>query len=438
MRRERVGVAAAVALILAVSLNTASRAAVGAAGVTPVPCPSQQWQYNDPTFQSLPGAKAMFGRYDGGVYRIEIPATWNGELVLWAHGFVDDRGAQGSQLRVGFPGVGQGGPLRQHLIDKGYAWAASSYRCNGYIPGIGLLDTMALTDVFTKSNGGTAPRRVYLTGASMGGHVTLLGLQEFPTTFAGGLAMCSAGPGEMDFLTAVGAASTVITGINVSDETADQDLTRLAAVVGKPPAYTEKGRQLASVQIEISGGPRPFAVEGLAMRFTENVTAAARLATDTEWGRVTTNDDVRYAIGENFGLSADVINARVARKAADSEARSPRGRYEETIPFDGRIERPLMTLHGTGDLYVPIALEQTLKRAVDAAGRQQFLVQRIMRIAGHCGFSAAEQIRAFDDLTTWADRNARPDGDTVFGDLRNAGLKFTDPIRPGDPGTQKP
>ena len=29
-----------------------------------------------------------FGQYEGGVYKIEIPDNWNGELVLYAHGFV--------------------------------------------------------------------------------------------------------------------------------------------------------------------------------------------------------------------------------------------------------------------------------------------------------------------------------------------------------------
>jgi hypothetical protein len=97
-----------------------------------------------------------------------------------------------------------------------------------------------------------------------------------------------------------------------------------------------------------------------------------------------------------------------------------------------------MTLHGTGDLFVPISLEQVLKRAVDAAGRQDFLVQRIMRITGHCGFSVTEQTRAFDDLINWVGKNVRPEGNSVFGDLQDAGLKFTDPVRPGDPGTARP
>ena len=67
-----------------------------------------------------------------------------------------------------------------------------------------------------------------------------------------------------------------------------------------------------------------------------------------------------------------------------------------------------MTIHGTGDLYVPILLERTLKHAVEAAGKQQMLVQRIMRIQGHCGFSREEQVQAFDDVVKWAMACVRP------------------------------
>ena len=194
-----------------------TRAEYGKPGINPVPCPDQRWEETDATLAPLPGAKAFFGHYNGGAYRIEIPDNWNGELVLWAHGYVASAGAQGARLRVAVPGVGQGNPFREHLITNGFAWAASSYRCNGYIPGQGLLDTMALTDVFKGVNGGKAPQRTYLTGVSMGGHIALLGMQEFPTTFAGGLALCASGPGEMDFLTSVATASEFISGVVVTE-----------------------------------------------------------------------------------------------------------------------------------------------------------------------------------------------------------------------------
>ena len=406
---------------------------LGKPGVTPVPCPDQHWEEAEATFSALPGAKAFFGHYDGGTYHVEIPDDWNGELVLWAHGYVANAGAQGSRLRVGFPGVGQGSPFREHLISGGFAWAASSYRCNGYVPGHGLLDTIALTDVFKRVNGGKGPQRVYLTGASMGGHITLLGMQEFPTTFAGGLALCASGPGEMDFLTSVSAASELISGVTVAQATREQDVERLTTILGKPPDYTGKGRQLASVQVQISGGARPFALDGLASRFIENASTVAGRGDDI-WSRVASNTDVKYHIDDGLGLTDGAINSSVRRKAGDAEVRSVRGPYEEAIPFDGRIERPVLSLHGTGDLYVPISLEQSLRRAVDKAGQSALLVQRIIRSPGHCNFSATEQADAFDALVDWARNGKQPQGDDVLADLTNAGMKFTNPLRPGDPG----
>jgi pimeloyl-ACP methyl ester carboxylesterase len=294
---------------------------------------------------------------------------------------------------------------------------------------------MARTGMFTTVNGGRAPERVYLTGTSMGGHVTLLGMHEFPTAFAGGLAMCPAGPELFDFFTAVGAAAEVVTGVRFAETaTVQQDLEKMAGALGKPPALTEKGRQLASVQIEISGGPRPFAVEGLASRFLANISGAALAGSTTPSNLAVTNTHIRYKVDEALGLSSDRLNAAVRRKAADPKVRTDMGPFDELVPFDGRLERPVLTMHGTGDLFVPVFLQQTLSRAVTAAGKQDLLVQRLMRIPGHCGFSLPEQIRAFDDLVAWVRKGTKPAGDNVFGDLSNAGLTFTNPLRTNDPG----
>jgi fermentation-respiration switch protein FrsA (DUF1100 family) len=397
-------------------------------GIAALPCPVQTWQPGDPAFDALPGAKAYFGKYDGGLYRIEIPDNWNGELALYAHGFVTNGGAEGSALRVG------NSPIRDHLIRSGYAWASSSYRCNGYVPGQGLVDTMALTDLFTKFNGGRAPRRIYLTGTSMGGHVTVLGMHQFPATFAGGLAMCAAGPELFDFFAATGAAAEVVTGVQFKLDEMAANLAKMTELLGTPPDYTEKGRQLASIEIDISGGPRPFAVEGLASRFVGNISGAAIAGSTTPSSRAVMTTQIRYLIDEGLGLSVESLNSRVRRKTLDPAMRSAAGPYDELVPFDGKIERPLLTMHGTGDLFVPIFLEQSLKRTVEAAGKSQLLRQRIYRIGGHCRFSEPEMIKAFDDLAAWVHKGTVPEGDEVLGDLSNAGMKFTDPLRPGDPG----
>jgi len=143
---------------------------------------------------------------------------------------------------------------------------------------------------------------------------------------------------------------------------------------------------------------------------------------------------IKYAIDETLGLTAEALNKNARRKALDAEIRNPMGPYDELVPFDGKLERPTLTMHGTGDLFVPIFLEQSLKRAVVAAGKESLLTQRIYRIAGHCGFSQAEMIKAFDDLTAWVRKGTKPAGDEVLGDLSKAGMTFTDPLRPNDPG----
>jgi ankyrin repeat protein/mono/diheme cytochrome c family protein len=429
MKCLRAALAAIVCSALALVL-TVEPHALGKPGITPVPCPQQEWQYGEASFDALPAAKAFFGRYDGGLYRIEIPDNWNGELVLYAHGYVANQGQNGLTLRVG------NHTIREHLVKEGFAWAASSYRCNGYVPGHGLVDTMALVDLFAKSNGGRAPQRTYLTGTSMGGHVTILGLHEFPTAFAGGLAMCPAGPELFDFYAAVGAAAEAITGVQFKPDSVQQDTGKIIEQLGKPPDLTEKGRQLASVEIQISGGPRPFAVDGLASsgRFTSNISGSALAGIVTPQNRAVTNAHIKYVVDGGLGLTSDSLNQRVRRKAADPEYRGENTPYEEVAPFNGKIERPLLTMHGTGDLFVPIFLQQVLKRAVVSSGNEKLLAQRIYRIAGHCGFSQAEQIKALDDLVKWVRQGIKPDGDEVIGDLSNAGMKFTDPLRPNDPG----
>jgi pimeloyl-ACP methyl ester carboxylesterase len=388
-----------------------------------MPCPVQTWEYSDSALQPVPGAKAFTGRYEGGLYNIEIPDRWNGDLVLYAHGQVDNLAPKGSVIRVQAP------RLRQHWIEQGFAWAASSYRCNGSVYGVGLLDTMALRDLFVKFNEGRAPGRVFLVGHSLGGRITILGLRQFPDAFAGGLAMCAAGQETTDQRVAFRAAAELISGVQLGESSITTDMAKLEEIFGKPPDYTPKGRQLASIEVEMTGGPRPFVMEGLSRRFLENVRVGV-ITSPAELIRASTNVHAKYLIAPGFGLTADELDRRVRRIPGEGGAK-----FAELTAFDGRITKPLLTLHGTGDLQVPISQQQALKRGVIAAGTQQLLVQRIMRIPAHCSFSPQEENRAFDDLVSWVRDGVRPDGDEVLGDLSNAGLKFTDPLRPGDPGT---
>ena len=106
-------------------------------------------------FDALSGTTTtrLWGVHGGAGYRIEVPENWNGDLVLYAHGF---RGG-GLELTVSNP------PIRRYLIEHGFAWAASSYATNGYDVTQGVKD---MHDLGTLFNGLVAnPNRVYFTGS---------------------------------------------------------------------------------------------------------------------------------------------------------------------------------------------------------------------------------------------------------------------------------
>lgn len=387
----------------------------------------------DPSFTALPGAKAYFGRLGAAAYRIEVPEAWNGDLVLWAHGF---RGF-GPELTVESPR----GSMRKLLISQGFAWAASSYSENGYAPGIGADDTLALKKYFAEQFG--KPGRTYITGASMGGNVVALSLEHFPAEYDGGLAVCGALGGEemIDYLISWAMVAEFIAGTRIPIGQGQALvtaalLTGIGPALGPAEAPTAKGRAFANVMLHLTGGPRPFFSEGYREQFLVNfglVVSDPDRASLT--ARAATNEGHTYHIDAGLGFTDAELNSGVRRLAADPAIRNATA-YPDKSPTSGRISAPLLTLHNTGDVFVPITQEQSYRRKADAAGRGGLLVQRIIRDGGHCEFSEQELTRAWNDLTLWVTAGTRPGGDDVLGDLSDAGRAFTDPIRPGDPGNR--
>jgi len=389
----------------------------------------------DPSFEALPGARAIFGRYDGGAYQIEVPDAWNGDVVYFAHGF---RGNP-PELTVTPP------PIREYLVARGYAWAASSYSKNGYEPGAGARDTYALRDIFAQKVG--RPKHQYLYGQSMGGHVVTFSLEQYPDAYDGALTECGVVSGHevLDYFLSWGALAGYFSGVDLENMTTDAGAfgttiqSRILPALGDAPdALTAKGRAFEDVIENLTGGPRPFFREGFAANFGFNfVILVNAVGAAGPSNAAADNTTARYRIDDGYGATSAQVNAGVPRVAANPAYRDPAA-YPEFAPMTGKIDRPLLTLHDTGDLFVPIALEQSYRRTVEAAGRGDLLVQRAVRRAGHCNFSEQERERAFDDLVRWVQTGAKPAGDDLSGDLRDVGTRFTDPPEPADPGGVTP
>jgi dienelactone hydrolase len=353
--------------------------------------------------------------------------------VLWAHGF---RGF-GTEVSTENPGFA----LRRTLIDQGYAWGASSYSENGYAPGIGADDTLALKQYFAGQFG--TPKRTYIAGASMGGNVVSLSLEYFPGEYDGGLAVCGAltGEEEIDYLVSWAMLAEFTSGVTLplgegQARVTTALLTGVSPALGPVESPTTKGKAFANTVMNLTGGPRPFFSEGFKDQFIVNFgLVAADPDRTTLTARASTNEGAVYHIDSGLGFSDDQLNSGVRRLAADAAVRVA-SVYPDKVPTTGRIGNPLLTLHNTGDLFVPISVEQGYRKKTDAAGKGDLLVQRIIRDGGHCKFSDAEATQAWNDLVRWVTTGTKPVGDNVLGDLADAGRAFTNPLRPNDPGNK--
>jgi hypothetical protein len=121
------------------------------------------------TVCSLPAfaVQEMTGQTGGGAYyRIVVPDLWNGDLVIWNHGFSFDPVGPVTDL----------GPLADLQQTEGYAVAASSFQQNGWAVFKTKNDLQLMVNAFTERFG--TPGSVIITGASLGGIVTAAALEE--------------------------------------------------------------------------------------------------------------------------------------------------------------------------------------------------------------------------------------------------------------------
>jgi pimeloyl-ACP methyl ester carboxylesterase len=379
-------------------------------------------------FNALAGATAYWGVNAGAGYRIEVPDNWNGDLVLYAHGF---RGAR-PDLFVTNPSI------RSHLIANGYAWAASSYSANGYAPGVGARDTHNLLQRF---NGLIArPDRVYIMGHSMGGHVTALAIEQWPRSFDGALPLCGVmGDSKLFdyFLDVYLVAETLVHGEAAiptppNYASVGSVATRQAMGPSYPSVLNETGERFKAIVMNLTGGPRPVFHQGWLgsvggnFIFTQATTGAARQNVGTIY---------RWESGPELTAEEQAFNDLIVRIKADPQYVHPGGlggfprSLADSPRISGNIRIPVLSMHTLGELFVPFHMQQIYAHRVGDHGKSDLLVQRAIRDTGHCGFSTAEQTRAFDDLVNWVVNGVKPAGDNVLDPAQVAhpsfGCQFT-------------
>lgn len=388
-------------------------------------------------FDALPGhdTERLWGVHKGAGYRIEVPADWNGDLVVWAHGFRGD----GLELTV------DNGPLREYLIANGYAWAASSYARNSYDVATGVQDTHALTMLFNGKVG--KPDQRFLIGASMGGHITGVAIEQYPNLFDGAMPVCGVmGDYELfDYFLDVNVTAQALAGVDsgfpVPDDYTTNDVPAIkAALEGFPGTFpftlNATGEQWKNlVEIE-SGGERPVFDQGFLLwnGFAGDFLFGLGEGDGTlprSPGVALDNTDAIYQLDFDPAISTEEIalNDAVTRVEADRNGRNRNG-LAQVPPVNGNIRVPVLTMHTLGDLFVPFVMQQAYADRVASNGASDLLVQRAIRDVGHCAFSDQEWEQGFADLVDWVETGVRPNGDDVFATSADTyGCAFTVPDR---------
>lgn len=390
-------------------------------------------------FEALPGTTNSWGVLDNAGYRVEVPDDWNGELVMWAHGY---RG-EGFELTVDNP------PIREHLIERGYAWASSSYAENSYNILTGVESTEALAAFVSDDVLPAAPERTYITGASMGGHITGVSVERYDI-YDGAMPICGV-MGDFElfdyFLDFNLAAQELALGeSNFPVDPFEYFGTTVPAIKaelegfpgGFPFVLSETGEQFKQLVELRSGGDRPNFDEAFAFwngfptatgfgNFLFDTGAGDGSLPNTNGLSVVDNSTTRYQLDLSPGRNADerALDRNIARVAADAGAR------DNGESITGDIDIPVMSLHNLGDLFVPFKMQLDYERDVRQQGNDDLLVQRAIRGAGHCDFTQYELTTAFDDLTDWVETGERPEGDDVKHPKAVAdddfGCQFSDP-----------
>ncbi len=415
----------------------APAAFAGAGGGTP---PAYFVDESALPFAALPGATAHWGVHTGAGFRAEVPDNWNGTLVMWAHGF---RGT-GLELTV------DNHPLRALLIPLGFAWAASSYSRNDYDISTGVQDTHSLA---THLNGlvGHA-NRVYITGASMGGHITGVSIEQYPAAYDAALPICGV-LGDyalFDYFLDFNAAAQQL-GTGASQFPVDPAVyvgvtvpAIKAALEAFPGAWpfvlNADGENLKSLTELRSGGERPNFDEAFA--FWNSIPAATgpgNFLFDLGLGDGTLPRAPGVGV-DNIGVvyqfdgvpaltpAEQALNDDIVRVAADP-ASFNQG-LSQVPRISGNIGIPVLTLHNLGDLFVPVLHEVEYAHRVADQGKSDLLVQRAIRGVLHCDFTASEFSTAFLDLVAWEQSGVVPAGDDFLNPASVAdplfGCAFTD------------
>jgi hypothetical protein len=447
-----------VALAVAVSSATATGAAAASGSATHVT-------------GSLP---------DGGSWVADIPEQWNGNLLLYSHGF-------GTLTAADAPDPATAAAL----LARGYALAGSSYDPGGSLWAL----NSAVRDQFETLqavSGGVLPgepRQVIAFGTSMGGLVSALEAQQGSGRINGALTTCGIVAGAVSLnnyqldgeyaiarLLAPGQQIPLVRFTGEDQAIATAQALTTAAVQAQQNAAGRARLALAMAFLNVpawaAGEPLPppsnadeqesgqFEVYfggASVLSFIEGARPAIELAAggNGSWTRgvdfaaVLRHSPYEAEVAAVYREAGLRLGADLAALTRDADISADPGALTSlaatSVPA-GHLDVPELDLHTISDQLVPVQQENFYGAQVHAAGSGALLRQAYVARVGHCNFTPAELVSGVQAIVhrvitgRW-DGVAQPDqlervahalglGDAAFisyrpGPLTGANSRFT-------------
>lgn len=339
----------------------------------------------------------------GGFYKLVVPDSWNGDLVIWNHGFDLDP-----------PGpVTDMGPLFELQLAEGFAVAASSYRMAGWAVFRTDKDLRAMVNAFRGEFG--APGRILIYGASLGGLVTARAVEKGRLgPVAGALSLCGAVGGSRNWDAGIdlrllydwicrdvpqaaipGGGEGLPPGSSFT-RAALESAVNACTGVSRPKANRTPGqkRHLQDL-LEATGIPEEFVMTSMSyVTFAMSDLIHDRKKLRGKQGPG--NEDVDYGDGQiNAGIERVTPHRRGAKRLRKNF--TPKGRVGNTKIVSMHTDKDGLVLVENESLYASVVPPAQLTTAV-----------AIEHKPSHCEFTAAEVLAGWESLLDWIDGAPKP------------------------------
>ena len=334
------------------------------------------------------------GDINGAKFHIEIPAQWNGSLIVFCHGY------SAKPVAVKHNG------LMQPLLDQGYAVVQSGYAAGGWAVEEALQDTEALRHYFIRKHG--KPKQTFITGQSMGGHLTLALIEKHPESYDAALALCGEVAPALTFFKQQAFDLVVqfnyyYPGVLPSPMKIPAAYVRAKENVDKYKKALDSNPAASKYLMTTAGLPSIDVLAQVLDFFTETL---GELIVRTG-GNAFDNRNTLYA-----GSADDnALNSGVERIAANPKSADYLRTYYSPT---GQLKRPVIAVQTTWDQLIPSWATNYYPALIEQNGTGHLFVQQLVKRGGHCNIRPDEIANSFRQLVEWKNGGAKPPTGVVY------------------------